>query len=101
MATKERKEQAEKLRQEQVSTRKPLKNDDTPKLPHERDESFDSQSSETRDDMEQAHADIERGLVDTDRRGTPGIEQINDDTPARQAPLGGVDDPPGPAKPRP
>ncbi len=45
--------------------------------PHERDESPDSQptgSSPTdpaRRDIGQASEDIERGLVDTDRRGTP------------------------------
>lgn len=47
------------------------------KQPHERDESPESQptgSSPTdpaRADMGQASEDIERGLVDTDRRGTP------------------------------
>lgn len=39
-----------------------------PRLPHERDESSDSQRSPDPDAvMEQAHADLRRGLVDTDR----------------------------------
>ncbi|AKJ30534.1 hypothetical protein [Caldimonas brevitalea] len=41
-----------------------------PRLPHERDESADSQDEqqpEQRDMMQQAHNDLERGLVDTDR----------------------------------
>lgn len=41
-----------------------------PRLPHERDESADSQElqePEQRDMMQRAHDDIEHGLVDTDR----------------------------------
>jgi hypothetical protein len=49
-----------------------------PRLPHEHDESADSQ--ERSPDHErvgrQAHADVERGLVDTDRG--PVIERVND-----------------------
>lgn len=41
-----------------------------PRLPHERDESSDSQDSRPRKVIRQAHEDVERGLVDTDR-GTP------------------------------
>ncbi|MCE4541604.1 hypothetical protein LY284_04150 [Caballeronia sp. PC1] len=39
-------------------------------LPHETDQSVESQhEEEARDIGKQAHEDIERGLVDTDRRG--------------------------------
>jgi hypothetical protein len=38
-----------------------------PRLPHERDESADSQVSPPRKVMQQAAKDIERGLKDTDR----------------------------------
>ena len=41
-----------------------------PRLPHERDESADSQDLQQPDQhqkMQQAHDDIEQGLVDTDR----------------------------------
>lgn len=39
----------------------------SPRLPHERDESSDSQNSKPQDVMVQAHKDLKRGLVDTDR----------------------------------
>ena len=47
-----------------------------PRLPHEHDESHDSQTSGPRDVIRQAHADIENGLVETDRRATPGVEKV-------------------------
>jgi hypothetical protein len=53
----------------------PLENEATARLPHERDESGDSQASAPREDMVQAAADLERGLVDTDCHGVRGIEK--------------------------
>jgi hypothetical protein len=54
-----------------------------PKMPHERDESAVSNATPdneprppSEDRVEQAHNDVNRGLVDTDRRGMP------DDIPA-------------------
>lgn len=48
------------------------------RLPHERDQSPDAGMTGTdpattppHDEIEQAERDVERGLVDTDRRGTP------------------------------
>ncbi len=38
-----------------------------PRLPHEHDESADSQGGPPRADMQQAAKDVRRGLVDTDR----------------------------------
>jgi hypothetical protein len=38
-------------------------------MPHERDESEDSQASEPREKMQQAYEDVESGQVDTDLRG--------------------------------
>jgi hypothetical protein len=38
-----------------------------PRLPHERDESVDCQAGEKRKIIQQASADIKRGLRDTDR----------------------------------
>lgn len=38
-----------------------------PRLPHEHDESSDSQRQESRPIIERAHADLEAGRVDTDR----------------------------------
>ncbi len=40
-----------------------------PRLPHERDESSDSQQGGVRPVIEQARRDLERGVVDTDRGG--------------------------------
>jgi len=54
-------------------------NTSSPRLPHEVDESFDSQTSKPRDDMKQAHDDIESGQIDTDRRGMPGVEEVRKD----------------------
>ncbi len=46
------------------------KHEDVAPLPHEADQSPDSQyESGTRDVGRQAHADLSRGLTDTDRRG--------------------------------
>ena len=48
------------------------------KMPHERDESAgasgdrdDHEQPASRRQITQAHKDVERGMVDTDRRGTP------------------------------
>jgi hypothetical protein len=38
-----------------------------PRLPNERDESTDSSGERPRTSMKQAHADLKRGLVDTDK----------------------------------
>ncbi|TCW33850.1 hypothetical protein [Gulbenkiania mobilis] len=48
-----------------------------PRQPHERDESPDSQQGYEDARIEQAHDDLENGLVDTDRRG-PGDQSYVD-----------------------
>ena len=49
------------------STKGPLKLDaQTPKMPHERDESVDMTHGEPDAQMEQAYRDVKRGLTDTD-----------------------------------
>ncbi len=65
------------LKQHQVKTSRPTRKDATPRLPHERDESDDSQESGVREDMQQAYEDIKRGLLDTDLRGVRGVEEVN------------------------
>lgn len=60
----------------QVSTKKPVKPGTVPRMPHERDESADSQQSGPREDMKQAYEDIERGLKDTDLREQRGVEKM-------------------------
>lgn len=48
----------------------------SPRLPHERDESVDSQQDKPRADIKQAFDDINEGQMDTDRRGIPGVEEV-------------------------
>lgn len=43
-------------------------------LPHERDESTGSAEDPPREIIKQAALDLERGLVDTDMRATPGLD---------------------------
>ena len=64
------------LQQRQVKTSSPTSPDTAPRLPHERDESADSQSSPSRDRIKQAAKDLEDGQVDTDlRNGGGGVER--------------------------
>jgi hypothetical protein len=46
----------------------------TPRMPHERDEAADSQSSGVRDDIKQAFDDVMEGQMDTDLREQRGVE---------------------------
>jgi len=77
----------------------------SPRLPHEHDESADSQRSEPRADMKQAHADVERGLVDTDRGPVTDelyehrVRTPGEATPDRAAPAARADDQPVKAAP--
>jgi hypothetical protein len=43
------------------------------RLPHERDESIDSQQSKPVKIIKQAYLDVARGLEDTDLRGSQGV----------------------------
>ncbi|HEX4327684.1 MAG TPA: hypothetical protein VH105_12745 [Burkholderiales bacterium] len=71
------------LRQRQLRARKPAAQtrnesrheDSEPRLPHEHDESSDSQAGGPREVMERARRDVEEGQQDTDLRGTPGLEK--------------------------
>ena len=60
----------------QVATQKPVKKDAIPRLPHKRDESRDSQQSETRPEIRQAYEDLMSGKQDTDLRETRGAENV-------------------------
>jgi hypothetical protein len=51
------------------------KGDARPKLPHERDESDDSQHSDPRGIMKQAYNDVQSGQEDTDLHGSQGRRQ--------------------------
>lgn len=57
----------EKGAEKSSSTRSSVKGQPSPRLPHERDESSDSGTGAPREIMKQAAADIENGLVATDR----------------------------------
>ena len=46
------------------------------KLPHELDQMPDDQAIEPQPIMRQAFNDLQRGLVDTDLHGAPGIEAL-------------------------
>lgn len=63
------------LKQAHVRTPQPSGNSPAPRMPHERDESDDSQASGPRADMQQAYDDIESGMVDTDCRNQRGVDQ--------------------------
>jgi hypothetical protein len=60
----------------QVATQQPVKKDALPRLPHERDESRDSQQSDPRSEIRQAFDDIMSGKQDTDLRQTRGVENV-------------------------
>jgi hypothetical protein len=67
-----------------VNTDRKIEEQSYKREPHERDESPDGQSVKPRGIMEQAAADIQNGLVDTENyegRGTPGLEQAVDVSP--------------------
>jgi hypothetical protein len=74
-------------KQLEVKTTPPSRKESTPRLPHERDESHDSQASQPgppRDDIKQAYRDLMNGQVDTDLRETRGVDAV-------------VNNPPGPS----
>jgi hypothetical protein len=82
----------------------------SPRLPHERDESSDSQTQAVPDPlMQQALADVEKGLVDTGRRPVSdqvyeeAVRPVGEATAHRGASEGGVSSaaPTPPPKPRP
>jgi hypothetical protein len=71
------------LKQHQVRTSRPVKDGATPRMPHERDESDDSQESAPRKDIKQAYKDLMNGQVDTDARETRGVDAVVNDTPVQ------------------
>lgn len=71
------------LKQHQVKTKRPVKKGAAPRLPHERDESDDSQESVVRDDMKQAYDDLQAGQVDTDLRNTSGVDAVVNKRPGK------------------
>lgn len=73
------------LKQHDVKTEKPdsrRQRDREMRLPHERDESDDSQAGALpterieREDIAQGYKDLEQGQVNTDLRGVQGVDQV-------------------------
>lgn len=64
-----------------INTRDKMDNDQVKRQPHERDETPDAQDQKPRGVMKQAADDLAQGLVDTDLRGTPGIEKAVEPAP--------------------
>ncbi|MES2758251.1 MAG: hypothetical protein V4693_12830 [Pseudomonadota bacterium] len=58
-----------------VNTDEKTENDGVKRMPHERDESPEGHDEGPRGVMKQAASDLAQGLVDTDLRGTPGVEK--------------------------
>ena len=74
------------LKQTQVKTSPSPPKRSTPRLPHERDESDDSQAKSPgtpNDDMKQAYRDLQNGQVDTDLRASRGVDAVVNKTPGR------------------
>jgi hypothetical protein len=60
----------------EVDTTEPVNKDAGKRLPHERDESPEGAvHQKPRSVIRQAAEDVERGLVDTDSRATPGLQK--------------------------
>ncbi len=59
-----------------VNTAQKVGNDGEKRLPHERDQSPDAQSTQPKQVMQQAKKDLDRGLVDTDMHGERGVEDV-------------------------
>lgn len=68
-----------------VDTTQPQSDTQVPRLPHERDESVDMTHGAPSTAMQQAHADLERGLQDTDARGASG-RPLNQEATTPQPP---------------
>lgn len=54
----------------------------TAKLPHERDQSVNMTDQAPSPEMQQAHRDLKKGMVDTDARGPDG-KPLGDDVPTK------------------
>lgn len=81
------------LKQYQVKTKRPREDSmPTPRLPHEHDESEDSQedlgNTTGKDvaghaDMRQAYDDLQQGQVDTDLRNIGGVDEVVNNRPGQ------------------
>ena len=65
-----------KVTQHQVRTGRPQDEKHALRMPHEHDESEDSQESTPREVIKQAYDDLQAGQVDTDLRETSGVDEV-------------------------
>lgn len=63
-----------------TQAQKPSDSSNAAKLPHERDQSVNMTDQAPSPEMQQAHRDLQKGLVDTDARGPDG-KPLGDDVP--------------------
>lgn len=68
------------LKDFRINTNIKVKDDGIPRQPNDRDESPDGGEIQVHDDIKQAYDDLQRGLVDTDLHGVPGVEKVVDKT---------------------
>lgn len=72
----------------QVRTKRPVRKEAVPRMPHEHDESDDSQAGPVRDGIRQAYVDVMRGQVDTDLRDQRGVEEtVTKPDPTLKSPI--------------
>lgn len=69
------------LNERHVRTGRPKAHDEDMRMPHERDESEDSQESTPRWKIKRAYDDLQEGQVDTDLRETSGVDEVVHDRP--------------------
>jgi hypothetical protein len=71
------------LKQHEINTQQPYRKGATPRMPHERDESHESQDDEVRGVIKQAYDDLQNGQVDTDLRETGGVDEVVNQRPGK------------------
>mgnify|MGYP001029932466 CR=1 FL=1 len=69
------------LKQANINTDAKVKDDGKARMPHERDESPEGHPPAERTIMKQAAADVDSGMVDTDRHNQPGVENVKNPAP--------------------
>jgi hypothetical protein len=74
------------MKDEHINTDAKVKNDGVKRMPHERDESPDDNGAKPRSIMQQAAADVESGMVDTDLHNQRGVEKPRSDAKAQPQP---------------
>lgn len=74
------------MKDQHVNTNAKVENDGDQRMPHERDESPDGHPHKQRSVMQQAAADIDSGIVDTDLHNQRGVQKPRADAEAQPQP---------------